>query len=120
MNNKILKIDFSSKTEHQMFKMILGFNDIIYDWKLTKSQAEILVYYLRFGYSSSTKDVILNNTDVKNRQSLNTQNNLLTNKKLIIADTKNKHNKKFCKELLNIRDFVKNNYKAILLLNTNV
>lgn len=111
----ILRYKFKSETEHDKCLKLLKISNTVYDWGVTPQQMDILAYYIRFGYSGETMEMIVDDKIVKNKKSLYTQNHSLAKLGLLSGSKTNMNSKKLSSEAILIKDFLKNKTKALLI-----
>lgn len=102
--SKIYSTSYKIDNNLELLKMVLDlYSTIVLKNTLTKTQKEVLLYYLKNGYSSEVKESIIIDFKIKPNH-LNNINWNLTDKGYLVKHPTNKQSKLVSKELLFLRD----------------
>lgn len=120
----VLKIEKKYESEADLCRKLLNTYNTIGEWGLTSTQIEILVYIIRFGYNSETRDIICKSVNIT-PESLTSCVSYMRKgrvgkrkiKKVLMTSSQNKTVTKLCQELLDIKEYVysKDSFKALYL-----
>lgn len=120
----VIKIEKKYESEADLCRKLLNAYNTIGEWGLTSTQIEILVYIIRFGYNSETREMICNSVNIT-PESLTSCVSYMRKgrigkrkiKKVLITSSQNKTVTKLCQELLDIKEYVasKDSFKALYL-----
>lgn len=66
MNREIteMKISDNYKSEHDLYYKIISVYNVIEEWGLTETQINIIIYLIRHGFNTKTKQIICHNTGI--------------------------------------------------------
>lgn len=112
---KITKYPLVYSSDNDLYLKMLDIMNILLNWEITEDQKKILTFYMRFGYSRRTKELILEETKIKSIDSLNTQNYTMRGKGLLVESKRNKNVSELSEELIKIKDFIENKSKGFLV-----
>ena len=85
--------------------------------KLEPREMAVMAFYLKYGYSNSTKNKIINFLEIK-RKHLTQLNYKLVKKGLLINGEHKKQNKTLSKEMQQVSDYFKNENNVVRILIT--
>lgn len=109
----ILKSEREVNNYHHFYVDILRLHNDIEKWRITELQIQILSYFLRFGYSRYTKDLVKDNLNISENVLKSNLSYLRKGrigrrpiKKLLIMSEENNHISELSPELLRIKEFV--------------
>ena len=119
MASGIYKIDIDFKNSHELlmkFLMIYSVANNVKDKEnyLRKRHAEVLGYYALKGYSSETKNLILESLPTLNREHLNQINSELQKKKYLHKDKYNSNVRSVDQSIIVLSQYLKDTDSPIL------
>ena len=97
------------KTEAELYKKMLKIYSITRGLQLTQREIEVLVRYMRNGYSKETKELIKKELKFSTNNYIHVINFHLKRKGLLETDKYNKYKKHLSPELQNIKELAENN-----------
>jgi hypothetical protein len=113
---KMMTITSIKKDELDTLRDIINMYGLFkFKKKLEPREIAVMSFYLKYGYSNSTKNKIINFLEIK-RKHLTQINYKLTKKKLLINGVNKKQNKELSNDMRNIQQYVKSGEKQLRFL----
>lgn len=113
-------LEHDYESPHELYYKMISIHNVVYDWGLTPTQINILVYLIRLGYSKDTREIMCNNLNIT-ESSLSTNLSYLRKgkvgkkqiKKLLDTSTRNENITLLKQELIDIQEMVEQGNKTI-------
>lgn len=103
--NNILTFEYSFNRESDLYRKLLEVYSVMYNLGLTGAEVEVLVMYLRHGFSTEAKKVIIKELNFKSMNYINVINFKLKQKGMLI-DSYNRNKKELAPLLVELKKFV--------------
>lgn len=109
----VLRLEKKFDSEVDLCRRLIFMHNVLEDWGLTPTQVEILVFIIRFGYSTKTRDIISEKVGISS-DSLTSNVSYMRKgkmgnrkiKKVLLTGNRNQSKTFLCPELKDIKHIV--------------